>query len=246
MALVRGMGSFNLVTRGLVSDILLPVEPMEFSLVGESTSKESTKFVDGLLVTAGTAKASEVFTLTIGIEAVNWMVLQLAYGEVAGTTASASLPTIKRATIPLVTPFEIIDTDLTTELVYVTALSASQPMAKVAIEPAATATFQVITGTTRLAFHSSDAGKAIAYSTPKTRTALPSIGAETVFTTLSNFEFTGLVYADGENYILSIPTMSQINIPTLNVADVTKMDLEYRLTVGDAQRKAFQYYRLTA
>lgn len=246
MALLYGIGSFDFLTLGLTPERLLPVEPMEFTLAGESTSKTSTKFKDGILVTAGTAQAGETFTLTIGIEAVNWLSLQFAYGELASTTASIALPTLKYATIPALTPFEIIDTDLTSLVVYATDLASGIPLTRVVGAPAATGEFQVVTGTTRLVFHSSDAGKAIAYRTFKAYTDVSTIGVEAVATTLSNFQFSGVCYNDEEKYELVIPKMGKTNIPSLGISDVTKLDVEFQLALTGSNRKVFQLIKLPA
>jgi hypothetical protein len=95
MALLYGLGSPDFLTAGLNPERLLPVEPMEFSIEGASEKKESKKFKDGKIVTAGSASSSETYTTKIGIQAVNWLSLQFAFGELAGTTASIALPDVR-------------------------------------------------------------------------------------------------------------------------------------------------------
>ena len=249
MALFYGMGSPDFLTQGLNPERLLPVEPMEFSIEGASEKKESKKFKDGKIVTAGSAVASETYTMKIGIEAVNWLALQFAFGELAGVTPSIALPEIKYGTVPSSAPYEITDTGITDTNIWLTVLTAgawgrARPLNKVAGTPQA-GEFQVNTTTAKLIFNAAQAGAPFAYRIFKTYTNIESIGAEAVFTALSSFSFSAVGYLDEENVKIVVPKITRANIPTLNVSDVTKFELEFDMIVSGSFRTAFQVYNLT-
>lgn len=249
MALFYGLGYPDFLTAGLNPERLLPVEPMEFSIEGASEKKESKKFKEGKIVTAGSAVSSETYTMKLGIEAVNWLSLQFAFGELAGLTASVALPEIKYGTVPTASPYEITDAEISDTNVWVTTTAAgawgrARPLGRAASAPQA-GEFQVNTTTKKLIFNVAQAGAPFAYRLFKTRTNIESIGAEAVFTALSSFAFSAVGYLDEEMVKIVVPRITRSNIPTLNVADVTKFDLEFDMVVSGSFRSAFQIYNLT-
>lgn len=251
MAILYGIGSPDFTTLSLNPARLLPVEPMEFSLEGASEKKESTKFKDGKIVKAGSVVSKETYTMKVGIEAVNWMALQFAYGELAGVTASASLPILKYATVPSTSPYEIVDTDITTTTVQVSVTQSgagtwgrARPLTRNTTTPTS-GEFQVTTGSNKLTFNAAQAGAPIAYRTFKTYTNIESIGAESVYTAFSTFTFSGILYMDEELVKVVVPTISRSNIPTLSVVDTTKFELEFDITISGSFRTAFQMYNLS-
>lgn len=249
MALMYGLGSPDFLTAGLNPERLLPVEPMEFSIEGESEKKESKKFKDGLVVTAGSAQTSEKYTMKIKIEAVNWLAIQFAYGELAGLTASASLPEIKYASVPTASPYVIEDDDITSTNVWATVMTAGAwgkagPLAKETTTPTAAGFVPDGTANT-LTLHSSRAGAPLAYRVFKPYSNIESIGAETAFTAFSAFSFSGILYGDEEKVKIVIPKIVRTNIPSLNVADLSSFELEFDLIVTGSDRKPFKLYNLT-
>lgn len=249
MALIYGLGSPDFLTAGLNPERLLPVEPMEFSIEAESEKKESKKFKDGLIVTAGSAQTSEKYTMKIKIEAANWLAIQFAYGELAGITTSVALPEIKYASVPTTAPYVITDADITSTTVWTTVTTAGTwgkagPLAKETTTP--TAAGFVPDGTAHtLTFHSSRAGAPVAYRVFKTYSNIESIGAETVFTAFSSFSFSGIIYGDEEKIKIVIPKITRTNIPTLNVSDLTSFELDFDLIVSGSDRKPFKLYNLS-
>jgi hypothetical protein len=240
--ILSGMGRFDFSTKS--TGKLIPVEPMEFTLEGAAETQKARKFKDGTLVTSGTVISSTEYTMTVGIEAASWLALQFAYGELAGVTASASLPELRYGTVPA-TPFEVVDADIASGNVQVTLLGDEpEPLAVITTGTVADGQVRVDTAANKLIFHSSDAGKSFAYRLFKTYTNLQSIGVETVYEVLSSFSFSGLLYT-GEGLVkLVIPEISKIGVPTLNPAEVTKLDVEFELLTSGTNRSAFQLYRM--
>lgn len=236
-----GMGNFSLVAAGTIPR-LLNVEPMEFELAGDAEAVNSTKWVNGVLQNAGSGRSSETWTLTIGVEAINWTVLQLALGEFAGITESFNQPVMKYSTIPA-TPFEIADEDIgTNDTVYVVEVSTGRAFTKVA-NAAAVANpyeFAVTTGSgSKLTFNDSDTGIEIGYRILKTLADVQTIGVEEVFSTIGNLQFDGVGYGDVDNVHIQIPQMSAAGLPTISFSEVTKLDLEYTLSIATGQRRPF-------
>ncbi|MGA7934726.1 MAG: hypothetical protein WCA35_14370 [Kovacikia sp.] len=250
MALLYGMGDFDLETIGLSPELFLPLEPMGFSIDAQTDQKESTKWVDGVQVTAGAANTKRTFSVKIDIEAITWAVVQVAFNELSGVTASVSLPTVKRAVVPATSPFEIVDSDITTTNV---AAGISQTgvwghaghLTKVSDTPDADREFQVLTLSHKLVFDESLANAPVMYRVFESKTSVPSIGAEEVYTKISNFSFSGLAYGDEETYKIVIPRMSSLGVPNLSISDVTRFELQYKLIVSGTARLPFKLYNLT-
>jgi enhancing lycopene biosynthesis protein 2 len=243
------MGYPDFLTAGLNPERLLPVEPMEFSIEGASEKKESKKFKDGKIVTAGSAVSSEKYTMKIGIQAVNWLSMQFAFGELAGVTSSIALPELRYGTVPSAAPYEVADADISDTNVWATVLTAggwgrARPLNKAASAPQ-TGEFQVNTSSKKLVFNAAQAGAPFAYRIFKTYANIESIGAEGVFTALSSFAFSAVGYLDEEKVKIIIPKIIRANIPTLNISDVTKFDLEFDMIVSGSFRSAFQVYNLS-
>lgn len=242
--ILYGAGAPVIETTQLQTNELLPIEPMSIEISGESDSLTSQKFAEGLLVTAGSVQSSQSFTMTIGIQAIDWVTMQFAYGLKSAVTATVDLPVMRYATIPSTSPYEIVDTDITTDQVRVAFVGGAALTATESTP--ATGEFEVDTASTKLVFATADAGKAIAYRVLKTYTNIRSIGAESAVTPLRAFEFYGTVFnGNGDRYGLKIPNMSRLGIPTLSLTgDAAQFDLEFELIVGAGKLLPFELYDL--
>lgn len=241
-----GLGSPGFVTSGLVSDQLLVIEPMEFSIEGAADKKKSKKYRNGKLVTAGSALGQEEYTLKIGIEANTFYTMAFVFGELPSVTASALLPKTKFATIPSSTPYEIVDSEIGDGNGYCTFIANHKPLTKVGTAPAATGEFQIVpTSTKKLVFHSSDAGKDVVYQINKSHTSADSIGVEAGATLFDTFSFSGEIYAGTVPVAkIVIPSAVRTSIGTINVADVTKFEVEAELLVTGSDNRPFRLYDL--
>ncbi|MEO1208296.1 MAG: hypothetical protein AAFX78_02020 [Cyanobacteria bacterium J06638_20] len=236
-----GMGNFSLVVAGTPKR-LLNVEPMEFELAGDAESVSSTKWVDGVLQNAGTGRSSETWSLTLGVEAINWTVWQLTLGEFAETTANYLFPKMKYDTIPEA-PHEITDADIGANAdVLAVFVEDGRTLTKVAAvgDVDATGEFAVTTGAgSKLTFDASDEGKLVGYRVLKTLPTIETIGVEENFTSIGNLEFNGVGYGDTENVHVKIPQMAAAGLPSVSFSEVTKFDLEYTISVAAGQRRPF-------
>ena len=240
--ILYGLGFPDFTT---VAGKFLPVEPMEFAISGEGGEKKARKFVRGKMVTAGSLLDGEEFKLKVGIEAASWTALQFAMGEVAGVTPSVALPEVRYGRVPVTAPYEIVDADFGTSAgVWVFQIDPiDKPLILSAVAPAVGA-FQLDGANTKIIFNAAQAGASVAYRVFKTFTNLPSIGVEAVpaANLLNSFTFSGLCYADTKQYRIVIPKMDRISVPSLNISDVTKLEVEYRLAVVPGKNKAFELY----
>lgn len=249
MAIMTGLGKPDFTTLGLVQERLLPVEPMEFSIDGTADKKKSTKFKDGKLVTAGSALGSEEYVMKIGIESVNWLALQFAFGELSGNTSSIALPELRYGVVPAASPYTFVDADITTNQVLVTTIKpgaskGQKPVTRIASGPPADNEFTVTTGTGTLTFNAAQAGMAFAYRIAKTFTNLQSIGQEAVFEALSAFSFSGIAHTDEGLVKLVIDKMIKTSVASITLSDVTKLELEFDLVVEGTNRLPFKTYAL--
>jgi hypothetical protein len=252
MALYYGMGSPDFTTLGLNPERLLPVEPMGFTIDGASEKKESKKYRDGKVVTAGSALASDKYTAKCELEAANWLAIQWAYGELAGLTPSVALPDLQYLTVPGGATPEIAISDLSDANVLVTVMQAgswgkAKPLTRVTGSTINAGEFKAdLTSTPKkLIFNTAQSGAPIGVRRLKNYTNIESLFAEQVFTTFSAFSFSGLIYGDEETIKIYIPKITRSNIPSLDISDITKFSLEYEMIVTGSFRSAFQLYNLT-
>jgi hypothetical protein len=221
------------------------VEPMEFEITGESGEKVSEKFVNGQKVIAGSLIDGERYKLKVGIQAASWTALQFAHGELAGTTASIALPEVRYARVPLVAPFEIIDPTVGTSAgVWVFQVDPIDKVLIVSAAAPAVGTFQVDVVNTKLVFNAAQAGASIAYRVFKTYANISSIGEEAlpVANLLNQMSYSGLCYTDTKQYRIVVPKMSRISVPKISLSEVTKLEVEYRLSVANGKRSAYQLF----
>jgi hypothetical protein len=240
--ILYGLGSPDFTTLG---GKFIYVEPMEFAITGEGGVKESKKFVNGKLVTAGSVLDGETFKLKVGIQAASWTALQFAFGELAGVTSSVSLPEVRYARVPLVAPFEIADPDFATSAgVWVFQVDPIDKALVLSVGVPAVGAFQVNTAGSKIVLNASQAGASVAYRVFKTYTNIASIGVEerAAGDILDQFSFSGFCYADTKRYKIVIPKMGRISVPSLNISDVTKLEVEYQLAVVSGKQKSFELY----
>lgn len=231
MAILTGFGYPDF----LVNNRLLDIEPMEITIEGNSDLKKARKYVNGKLVTAGTATGEETYTMKVGIEAITWQALQFGFGQLASTASSLDLPERKTGTVPGSTAYEIVDTDITTTSVWATirndgAWGKAGPLERVTGTPTGRQ-FKVETSGTKLVFPSTLAGAKILYRLFKTQTAIDAIGVSQTPQLLNEFSFSGVTFGDSETgqFKIYIPKATKAGIPSFNPSDVTKIEIDYEL-----------------
>lgn len=223
------------------------VEPLTFSLTGEGGEILSEKFVNGKKVIAGALLDGERYKLKVGIQAASFTALAWAHGEVTKTTSSIILPEVRQARVPLTSPFEILDADLTTSsgawvfqvdpIDMALTLSAGVPSADA---------FQLDSTTGKLVFNATQAGASVAYRVFKTFTDVRSIGKEPLAAAdvLSQFRFGGIGYTDGKRVRIDVPKMTKISTPSMSLTQVNTLEVDYRLSVATGERSAYQLFEV--
>lgn len=250
MAIMTGLGRPEFLTAGLTQEKLLPMEPMEFEITGESTQLESTKYVDGTKVTAGVANDSTTYTMKIGIEAIDWLAIQFAFGELAGVTPSAALPELRYGTIPASVAYEFEDLEIDDEVIQVTlnakgAWGEPRPLTRITgMGAPTTGQFKVDVPNTKLLFNAAQAGAPFAYRIYKTYTDIDSIGVEAVFQALSAFSFSGIAHTDTGRVKIVVPKIVRFGLPSLKLSEVGKFELEFRLIQITGKRVYWETYKL--
>lgn len=249
--ILTGLGRPSFITPGTAATAKhFPIEPLEFSIEANSTKLQAKKYVNGVKTVAATRIGEVLYTLKLGIEAISWAAMQFALGEVAGTTASIALPEIRYATVPTSSPYEITDTDIGDSAgVWVNVLDsgtwgADDQLTFQGTSGPAAGSFYVDSGADKLVFNAAQAGAPISYRILKTHTNLASIGQEQVVTLLDNMAFDGITYSDKEYYKIRIPRLLRASAPSLNLADVTKLEVEFDLATPSGLRKPFQIFKM--
>lgn len=254
MAILYGMGRPT-VTTTLASGetVLLPIEPMEFTLTPNVNTVRSTKFLpDGSTGYAGTAKASKLWTMRLGIEAITWATMQFALGEVA-TVAPGPLvlPELRFGILPLTGPtLEIIDsTILITSVVQAAIYGDNQP--KYLTNSGATAPvdgeFQVVVGKIIIGGTPADYyGESVGYRVLVSQPTVASLGLNNTAAVLDKFAFEGVLAMDGPEVRIQVPQIRPVSEPTIPTQGVAKFELEFDLINPSGSNKPFRLYRIGA
>ena len=229
--ILYGIGAPVIETTDQTDNELIPVEPMEITVAGESESIRSQKFADGLLVTAGSVQISQQFTVNLGIQALDWNVLQFMYGRKAGVTTSFEIPRIRFQQVPLTAPFVIEDDDIISDTLIRATVKGGSPLALVSTAPN-TGEFQPDAANNQFTVNADLAGKVVAYRVFETGANLPSIGIEDT-AALNTFSLFAEMYnGNRDRYGLNVPTISRLGIPQIQInGSATQVNLEYEMIV---------------
>jgi hypothetical protein len=251
MAILYGMGRPT-VTTVLASGetVLLPIEPMEFTLSPSVNTVRSTKFLpDGTVGFAGTAKQRKTWTLRLGIEAITWATMQFALGEIATIEAAPLiLPELRFATLPLTGALEIVDsTILATSVIQAAVYGDNKPtfLTNSGVTAPAFGQFQIQAG--KLVIGGTLAqlkGEAVGYRVLVSQPTVESIGLNNAAQVLSKFAFEGVLATDGPKVIISIPTLAAVSEPTIPTQGVAKFELEYDLINPSGYNKPFRLFNV--
>jgi hypothetical protein len=247
--IMTGLGNPIFETKGLAEDFLLPVEPMEFAISGEANKIQARKFYKGRLVIAGSKLNSETYSMTIGIEAVNWLAIQFAFGQLSTSQAAVDFKEVTYEVVPA-TPFEIPMT-LLNDQVFVTVLErgawgASKPLKRRTTGTLIAGEFKADVSNNKLVFHSSLAGAPIAVRKIKTLANLEGIGNSAAAIQLGNFSFEGIGYCGDFEVGFKIPSIIKTSAPSISLSDVTKFDIEFDLPTITGKSLPFEIWQLPA
>lgn len=227
------------------------VEPLAFSINGESKKEESFKFVEGLRQRAGSRIIEELYTLKVEIEAASWTAIQFALGRASTKVPSIDLPEVRYATIPPTGAAEIADPDLGAALGVQTFVTESGTwgdegaLTLLATGSPAAGQFKVDGTNNKIIFNAAQAGATVAYRLIKTFSNLDTIGVQAAAQVLTQFSFSGLGFTDsGEFYKVIIPKMNRAKVASLALGEKTKFEIEFDLAVAAGKAAAYQMIRM--
>lgn len=254
MAILYGIGrpivTVNIGTGANIQKVLLPIEPMSFKLTPAVNVVKSKKFnVDGQLVIAGAAKQSIEWSVSLGIEAITWAVLQMALSEVDQTSTNLGIGALRFANMPTTgTTFVINDTDVTSTpgTLQVAVYGDIRPrfLTAVAVGPPGPGQFTAATGVITLGDTNLN-GRTIGYRVLLTVPTCQSIGVETAaLQLLDNLSFEGILKTDSPRSVtkIYIPNLKSAGEPTVDVQSVTRFELVYDLPTIAGKSRPFELY----
>ena len=227
---------------------LITFEPMSFKLETSTDVVKSTKYnTEGQIVSAGSAARSVESVLTMGVEAINWMTMQLAHGELASTTADLSIPDLKFANLPLTGPQTISDTNIPSNAALVSAAIYSGDKAvslqRVSGTPAG-GQFSVTTGS--ITVGPGYAGATVGYRILKTVPNVQSLGVDSAATVFSKLRFDGILTTDDKTHVyrIEIPELSRETEPSISIEAPTRFELQYTLVTQPGKKRPYYLYKI--
>lgn len=236
--ILTGMGQFVLESLGLPTDIMLNLEPIEFSIEPSVNKVESKKFKNGKKVRAGTAINETSHTCKMSVEAIHWQIVELAFGY-RSTTETIAWPTRKEAVADAAG--EIIDLDITSSNLMVVVQDATGEYIPLA---AGVGGYTVTVGSNKLSVGVAYAGRNVIYRVLKSLAGVKALGYSDTADEFSAFKFNGVGYMGHAQVGISIEKMALANEPTINPADVTKLDFEFDLIPVGSAPKGFKLVQI--
>lgn len=210
--------------------------------------------------TLNTIASSKALTLELTFLDLSWELLQHMMGEFAQSSASYTEGIGEASRVPLTTPFEYVNTDLTglsAVNVAVGALSRSNvwgergPRIVVTAPPADATEVQLDVANNKLVFHADAAGMPFAWSSEKAQTDVETIGVEA--SPLSHLElgYTGILCIDGAKAVngvrITIPRMKFTeNFSFEQGAEAPAPVLTYDLILAEGKRSVIEFARRKA
>jgi hypothetical protein len=237
--ILTGMGEFVFETLALPSDIMLNLEPIDFSIEGTANSVKSYKFKNGRRVQAGGGINQVDHTLTMSIEAMHWQVLELAYGYRSTTEATVAWPTRKEGVLDATG--SIVDTDITSTNVMVCVQSVAGVWTSV---PSGAGGYTVTVGTNTLSLGATFANRPVVYRVLKSYTNVKALGLNASAIEFGGFKFNGVGYMGSTKVGIQIDRMSLADEVTINPSDVTKLDFKFDLLPTGVAPKGYQLIEL--
>lgn len=231
----------------------MPLCVAQFELSYENNLAEAKCLVDGIRQITAAAITEEIATLRLSFEKADWQTTQFAFDELATTSSNISVPIIKTATVPLVSPYQIVDTGISATTspgiqVYRASSTATLDRSFMLTQTAAPTTaeqVQIDVTNTALVFTAANAGATIQYSIAQPFTSIPTIGLATTADKFGTLEFIGKVYNSefSSPPTIRCPRIYRTGTPSISIAgDVSTLDVEFRAGVPDGGRKAVQWF----
>lgn len=250
MAILFGVGRATMVSIIAGQERLLTFEPMSFQLATDTNTVKSTKYnTDGQIVIAGSAKQSVTSTLTMGIEAITWMTMQLAHGELDSTSTDIEIPDLLFGNLPLTGAQTISNSIIPANALKVTAAvytdSKAKSLLRVTGTPAA-GQFSVAAGA--ITVGPGLAGATIGYRVLRTVPTCQSLGVEADAAKFTKFRFDGILATDDRTSVmrLEVPELSAEKEPSISIDSPTKFELAYTLIVQPGKPRPYYLYNVPA
>lgn len=252
MAILYGVGRPLITTKVDQQEVLMPVEPMAFQLQPAVDVVKSTKFApDGTVVFAGSAKRSKNWSLTLGVQAITWAVVQFALGELATLeAANVDIGELRFGYTPATGTMEVADAAITAGMEVLAAIYGDDKprfLKRVTSATPSFGEFTVAAGKITLGGTAAQVGKqTIGYRMVLGKPNVESLGVANNPTLLNGFAFEGYLATDGPPMLIRIPQLRSTTEPTVNVQGVTQFDLGYDLINPSGKIKPFELYRIPA
>lgn len=234
--------SKELATNGSIrgEELLYPPCLSSFELTGEANFLEAKCLIDGNITTVASKINEETYTMTVTTQFADWQAFQFAYDELAQTSTSVVIPTLKTGTVGAVVSGEIQDSDITAAnaadiLAYVSGQGAwgDKRFLKVVQAPTVPGTdeVQVDGPNNKLVLDASLDGAPVQYFVNRTYSSIETLGLESTFDEWGKLEFWGLAYGTefGQPMLIRVPDLGRISIPSLTInGDITELTVEFR------------------
>jgi hypothetical protein len=259
--MLSGVGLMAFLAKGPIDSVIaqalsVPVYLLDFQLNAEDEdAREARAWIGGKRVTVASTPGDQRDRLVISHSYLDWYHMQFAADEIA-QNVTRTLPVFKEGRVPSASPYEIVDTGISSGNVAQIACSVTKRgswgeagyLSRASGAPSARQFQPTATGT-KLVFPSSLAGAPIAYQIPIEYANIPSIGVASSPVRFGQLEFIGRAYGPEfpNGVFIHIPLVSRRSRPSLSTADdVPTLEYEFDCLVAPGEREAVHKYLLPA
>lgn len=259
IAFRSGIGDLHAVTKSLTStsigeEIMVPLNSVNFTLQVNSSPQRARAFRGGVIQNVASAPGEATWTLTLEAEYATWQEIGFYINQLPETAASVRVPTLKTATIPSTSPYEIDDAAIVSAVsagIYVYISDVDNPnnsgYRTRAATPATPSVGEVGIDTTgnSLIFNSSDAGKVVVYTIPVTFTNREYYGGPRGASALTydRLEFRGITYPFNSPIYIPDITFATISSPLQLGGDVSTLSIEMDANVPIGWDTPYQEFK---
>lgn len=250
--MLYGIGQVNIGTTKLDANSLLGqnlafdqcVASVAFAT--ESNSVSASCYVNGVMVNKASKINSELATVTLTYEYLDWPSLQLLYGEIA-QAGEAFIPTAKTITT---TANTFTESDITVANQNVTSFrlfnNTEEKFMTLTVDAPGVNEYQ-INNSGQVTLNAAQVGQTLTYRYDKKYSSIESIGSNGQYDELDNLSLTAILYSSvyPEGIVLVADNLARTTSPSFSISgDKAVIEMSYSLNVLPGQRKAYRLYKL--
>jgi hypothetical protein len=212
----------------------------QVSLEGEAENVKAQGWIGGKLQTTSSAITSETWTLTLTFQETDRRALELAFGEIAETIPSITVPRTAIGVVPTAAPYEIAVPGIAT--------GAEVRVVTSGIDAVQVPTADVTLDSNKVTLTADYAGKGVSVHYYQTLAGATAIGVADDPKLLNELSFSAKLYGPQfpKGILLVVPKINRISLPSYTTGDVSEWEVQFEAAAPPGERSVYQLIELPA